>query len=625
MASIKIAGASVNQVPLDWTNNIANITEAIAAARKEGVDILCLPELCITGYGCEDLFLSDWVPEKAVSMLEKIREASENITVVVGLPVRMEGATYNCACVIHHQEISGFYAKQNLANDGVHYEPRWFTPWPPDKISPITIEGKVYPFGDIIVELYNAKIGFEICEDAWRGNRPASKLMKKGVNIILNPSASHFAIGKAGLREDLVVNSSREFKCTYVYVNLLGNEAGRMIYEGDILVARNGKLIGRSPLLSFKNHTLLVVPVDISDAGKAAVTLPPWQPDKFSEFTGAEALALYDYMRKSRSNGFVLSLSGGADSSTCAVLVAEMVRKGTRELGYEQFLARGGLSHLIPGVQAVKSESARNKYITKQLLTCVYQATVNSSKETLEAAKSLSHAIGAPCHVWNIDEEVQSYQKKIAHALDRPLTWETDDIALQNIQARARSPIIWMMANIKNALLLTTSNRSEGDVGYATMDGDTSGSIAPIAAIDKYFILQWLRWAELELGYVSLGRVNRLSPSAELRPPEQAQTDEDDLMPYPVIVAIERLAIRDRKSPAVIYNLLKKENLEPEELLKAHVIKFFRLWARNQWKRERIAPSFHLDDFNVDPRTWCRFPILSSGFGQELAELEQLP
>jgi len=204
------------------------------------------------------------------------------------------------------------------------------------------------------------------------------------------------------------------------------------------------------------------------------------------------------------------------------------------------------------------------------------------------------------------------------------LTWETDDIAKQNIQARARSPIIWLLANVKKSVLLTTSNRSEGDVGYATMDGDTSGSLAPIAGVDKPFIIQWLRWAEKELGYNGLSYVNNLQPTAELRPVERAQTDEKDLMPYSILVVIEKLGIRDRKSPVEVYKEMAGK-FPDHATLKIHIKKFFRLWTANQWKRERLAPSFHFDDLYVDPRSWCRFPILSGNFDEELAKLDQLP
>jgi NAD+ synthase (glutamine-hydrolysing) len=156
------------------------------------------------------------------------------------------------------------------------------------------------------------------------------------------------------------------------------------------------------------------------------------------------------------------------------------------------------------------------------------------------------------------------------------------------------------------------------------MDGDTSGSISPIAAVSKDFILQWLKWAEKEKGYDGLKAVNALQPTAELRPQENNQTDEEDLMPYPLITAIEKLAIRDRRSPIDIYLILKEEiSLEPS-LLKGYIAKFFRLWSINQWKRERLAVSFHLDEFNVDPKTWYRFPVLSGAYREELATLANL-
>jgi NAD+ synthase (glutamine-hydrolysing) len=179
------------------------------------------------------------------------------------------------------------------------------------------------------------------------------------------------------------------------------------------------------------------------------------------------------------------------------------------------------------------------------------------------------------------------------------------------------------LANLKNALLLSTSNRSEGDVGYATMDGDTSGSISPIAGVDKDFVIHWLQWAEKNLDRPGLREVNALTPTAELRPQERSQTDEKDLMPYSLLVEIERLAIRDRRSPLEVFVALRKKNEFTEAELKEYIKKFFRLWSRNQWKRERLAPSFHLDDFNVDPKTWCRFPILSGGFEEELNQLDQ--
>ena len=117
---MRIAGAALNQIPIAWENNLRNIQTAIEQAKAAGVDLLCLPELCLTGYGCEDLFLSDWMPEAALAHLQQVRAWTQGICVVVGLPVRLPGRTYNTAAVLRDGQILGFAAKQFLANDGVH-------------------------------------------------------------------------------------------------------------------------------------------------------------------------------------------------------------------------------------------------------------------------------------------------------------------------------------------------------------------------------------------------------------------------------------------------------------------------------------------------------------------------
>ncbi|MGH7137358.1 MAG: NAD+ synthetase, partial [Pirellulales bacterium] len=179
------------------------------------------------------------------------------------------------------------------------------------------------------------------------------------------------------------------------------------------------------------------------------------------------------------------------------------------------------------------------------------------------------------------------------------------------------------------ALLLSTSNRSEAAVGYATMDGDTSGGLSPIAGIDKAFLRRWLVWLEQKgpeglRPIPALAAVNCQAPTAELRPLARCQTDEDDLMPYELLDEIERAAIRDKYTPLEVFLRVRTRFTQytvPQLVL--WVERFFRLWCRNQWKRERYAPSFHVDDENLDPKTWCRFPILSGGFERELIELRQ--
>jgi NAD+ synthase (glutamine-hydrolysing) len=294
-----------------------------------------------------------------------------------------------------------------------------------------------------------------------------------------------------------------------------------------------------------------------------------------------------------------------------------LVRLGGHELGL------AGLAEKLPAIAAAKSDAD----LVRQLLTCVYQSTRNSGATTRTAAQTVAEAVGAEFLEWNVDAMVDGYVATVSQAIDRELNWERDDVALQNIQARARGPGIWLLANLRRALLLTTSNRSEAAVGYATMDGDTCGGLAPIAGIDKAFLLDWLRWMETTgpagVGpLTSLAIVNNQRPTAELRPPSAQQTDEGDLMPYRVLDAIERSAIRDKQMPVEVWETVSPQfaNYDKKQMA-AWVERFFQLWCRNQWKRERYAPSFHLDDENLDPKTWCRFPILNSGFEHELAEL----
>ena len=571
--TIRVGAGCLNQLPLDWSGNRRRILASIAQAREAHVSVLCLPELAITGYGCEDQFLSHEVAERSWESLVEIAKHTEEMVVAVGLPVWVKNAIYNSVAVLVDGEIKGLIAKKNLAGDGLHYEPRWFHAWPEGVI--VTDEfGELHlPIGDPIFKLGGIRIGLEVCEDAWVADRPGRLFAGSGVDIILNPSASHFAFAKQEVREQFVVEGSRAFGAAYVYANLLGNEAGRAIYDGGGLIASAGKVIAEGRRFSFQETTLVYKSVDIERnrllqartvsrkidvQGLSEIELPFEWPEvtrqdgqdplppmsKDEEFTRAMALAYFDYLRKSWSNGFVVSLSGGADSAAVSSFVKIMLDLALNELGEERVRER--LPHLdLP-------ENTQDWM--KILLFCAYQGTKNSGDTTRNAARTVAAALGCDYAEWEVDDLVEGYESTIESVLKRQLSWQTDDIARQNIQARVRAPGIWMMANIRNALLLATSNRSEAAVGYATMDGDTSGGLSPIAGIDKHYLREWLRFMEStglpeSPSIKELSQINVQNPTAELRPEDANQTDEDDLMPYQVLDTLERAAIRDKKGP----------------------------------------------------------------------------
>jgi len=657
---VRVATASINQTPMDWEGNKRRIVAAIRDAKAAGVSLLCLPELCISSYTCEDMFHAVYVHEISAKILMEVLPESMGITVAISLPVSYRGGVYNAAAVISNGVLLGLAAKQHLPGDGLHYEPRWFKPWPAGERAEIGLLGQRYPFGDLLFDVGHLRFGFEICQDAWVAERTGIALAQRGVDVLLNPSASHFAFGKFKVRKRLVLEAARAFGVAYLYANDLGNSSGRIVYDGEALIAAGGTLLAQSARFSFKDWQLSVADVDIASLQmqrakehsyappsaqhlalevhadfdypeitdpitSTAESVPAWEtsPDlKEEEFTRVQALGLFDYLWKSRSQGFVVNLSGGIDSGSVAYLVFAMLKLALADIGEAGVKQR--LAY-IPGFNQITTFEA----MMKRLLTCVYQKTENNSATTEKAARNLAAALSADFIFLDINPLVNAYIKAIESATETQLTWARNDLALQNIQARTRGPSAWLIANIRGAVLLSTSNRSEIAVGYATLDGDTCGGFSPLAGIDKAYLTHWLKWCE-EKGSEGIGPmpaladVNAQVPTAELRPLSANQTDESDLMPYRILAVLEKLAIRDKKSPTEIWRQLKVEFAEDDALaLAGYVERFFALWAHSQWKRERFAPGFHVDDVNFDPKTWCRFPVLCGNFDREIMALKE--
>jgi len=671
MRRIKVAAAELNQTPLDWEGNQRRIRLALEEARTAGASVVCLPELALTGYGCEDMFLSPGLVDGCWSRLESLLPATRGLVTAIGMPVRVRRAVLDAVAVCVDGRLCGVVPKQHLAGDGLHYEPRWFSAWPAGGRESLETPLGTVPVGDLLFDVAGVRVGFEICQDAWVAARPAASLATRGADLLLNPSASHFSFGKAEVRRRFVLEASRSCSVTYLYANLVGNEAGRAVYDGGALIAHDGRLVASGRRFSFADRRLITAVVDVDETRLArsrqrptlvaegmeaaargdvrvpffwphvepekpaadstardsapnapAAGLPSWEQGphvKEEEFARAVALGLFDYARKSRATGFVLSLSGGADSGALACLVRLALELAQQELGMV------GLRQRWPTLPPSAADAGLDGLMPEVLLTA-YQSTAHSGPVTREAARAVAADAGARHVELDVSALVDSYVKLSAEALGRPLAWETDDLAMQNVQARVRAPSVWLLANVRGALLLSTSNRSEASVGYATMDGDTAGGLAPLAGIDKPFLRHWLRWLERHAPQglapmPSLRHINSQAPTAELRPPERHQTDEADLMPYEVLDRIERLAMRDHHAPAEVLQRLQAERGESTAQLAAWVERYFRLFCRNQWKRERYAPSFHLDDIGLDPRGWLRFPILSGGFDQELSAL----
>ncbi|NBU99637.1 MAG: NAD(+) synthase, partial [Spirochaetia bacterium] len=354
--------------PMDFHGNLDKILNCIDNEKSTKSDLILFPELCISGYGCEDNFYSPYIWKKSIESLQKIRDKSEKKIIVVGLPIFVSPFLYNCSAVLYNKEIKGIVPKMHLANTGVHYEKRWFRDGFNDKTE-CFIDGEMIPFGNLLFKNEHFSFGIEICEDSWVSSKPSALHSHSGADIILSMGASHFAFKKQATRRQLFKESSRSQNNIYLYSNLNGNESGRIIFEGGTLIIQNGEIIREGKRLHFSDTEIntVVLDLDLTKQNKAksyresyldnneksfiinfnykmSSNIEPIsnieslnELDLFQDFNRAVTLGLFDYLIKSKASGFTLSLSGGADSSACAVLIFLMKKYAIQELGSDIF------------------------------------------------------------------------------------------------------------------------------------------------------------------------------------------------------------------------------------------------------------------------------------------------
>jgi NAD+ synthase (glutamine-hydrolysing) len=668
-----VAVASPNQTVGDWSGNAGRIAEVVGAARDRGARLLVLPEMCVSGYSLGDRLLRAGTLERSWDRMLGLAEHTRGIAVTVGLPIRHEGVIYNGMALLANGELAGLVAKENLATGDVEYENRYFLPWPTGRLVEYRgPDGTTAPFGTQIFELPGlGKVAFEICEDAWKGIRPGSIAALAGAEVLVNPSASWFTIGKHETRRRIVREISREDHCVYLYTSLLGCDATRLIFDGSLFVAVNGRIEAEGRRFVFtRDWELLDRVVDLTELRQArmeegswrdqlgrihagVIAQPPaitrvagdfstertaappspyWQPPPPSHpdpsleyfeqavFAGksieigdlwylelelALAIGLRDYVRKSGIGNVCLALSGGRDSAMVALLVERMYRYGHPDLG-----------------------AAELRAMIRRHFTCVYMATANSGEGTRRAARAVADEIGATYIEGSIESALAAAESTVGELTGRVMSWANagDDIPLQNIQARLRGMLIWTIANLNRSLLLVTSNKSEAAVGYTTMDGDSSGGLAPIADVPKSLVRSYLAWAIHFHGLKGFELVDRMEPTAELRPADRSQTDEDDLMPFSILDQLMHAFVQLGLDPVGMFERLwpaMREHYGGDAArFGADIKKFVRLFCFAQWKRERFAISFRVTAFDLDPKTGFRFPPVQAPFTEELAELD---
>ena len=671
-----VAAASLNQTVGDWAGNKRRILDAIDHAQQRGVRLLALPELCVSGYSLGDRLLMRGTIERSWQSLEEIRPFTKNIICAIGLPIRHRDVLYDAVAVVANEQLIGLVAKENLATSDVQYENRWYCGWPRQRTESFDCpDGTTVPIGPLLFDAVGiGRFAIEICEDGWKGIRPGSVYALAGAHILLNPSASWFTLGKHQIRRQMVRQISREDHTVYLYTSLLGCDATRLVFDGSVFIAEMGSITQEGRRFRFNDDSEFIdavvdlealqhsrveegswrdqvaaltrgdfgpLPHIVTVPGEyATMKTPPAPPPYWTDGTQegppdpslvwlaesgllsrtpkvtdlphlelelALTLGLREYLRKCGIPGITLALSGGRDSGMTALLVHRMHRYDRPDL----------------------DESALREYVATKFITA-FLATENSSSDTSNAARSIAAAVGSKHMECSIQEALDNHLRLAEQLTGNALSWDdpSDDVTLQNVQARLRGSLIWMVANMNGHLLLATSNKSEAAVGYTTMDGDTSGGIAPIADVPKSLVNDWLHWAAEFHDYPAVKEIFAVPATAELRPPERAQTDEEDLMPFFILDQLMFQFVQGGKGPVEIFYALWPTLAEhygqEARAFAAHIRKFVLLLCRAQWKRERFAISFRVAAFDLDPKTGFRFPPVQAPFTEELADLDRI-
>lgn len=495
---VRIALAQMNPVVGDIDGNVDRLLDHIARAQAAGAQVIAFPELAITGYPPEDLVLKRSFVNANTVALEKVAAASSDVLVVVGFVDRKEDHLYNAAGMCFGGEVIAVYHKHLLPNYGVFDEKRYFEP------------GR----GHTLIETPTAIIGVCVCEDAWFDPGPVISQGDAGAQIVININASPFHKDKLEERTAMLGERAHRARTSIVYVNAVGGQDELVFDGGSLVVDPDGTEVARLPQFE---DALEVVDVPLGEArgfqhasvdgpqvtlrdpsGSVYSTVTPVLPDA-EEIYRALVLGVRDYVHKNGFSKVTLGLSGGIDSAVTAVIAADA-------LGPENVLA-------------------------------VSMPSGFSTEHSKSDAQELAGNLGVEYLTIPIAGAHESYLEM----LDGAFGHTEPGIAEENLQARIRGNILMAISNRYGQLVLTTGNKSEMAVGYATLYGDMAGGLAVLKDVFKTEVYDLARWRNRDTPVIPQNIIDK-PPSAELK---HDQKDEDTLPPYAELDPILEAYIED--------------------------------------------------------------------------------
>jgi NAD+ synthase (glutamine-hydrolysing) len=564
---LRIALAQVNPVVGDVAGNARLIRGAIGEAREAGAQLVVFPELVLTGYPPEDLLLKRHFVDAVAAALTELAGEVRDIVVLVGFAERGAGGLHNSAAVLADGTHAGTYRKMLLPNYGVFDERRYFEP------------GE----GPALIELGGLRVGVTICEDIWFPGPPASSEAIAGASLIVNLSASPYHRGKPAEREEMVQGRARETDCAFALCNTVGGQ-DELVFDGhSVIVDSRGETLARAAQFE---RELLVADLELPVRGDGAEDGTDDRPGQIE----AAVIAMVDCHEPTGSSPEVRLAEPLAPEE--AEVYAALV------LGLRDYVGKNGFEHVVlglsGGIDSALVACVAADALGAERVRCAIMPSPHSSGETQEDARAIARNLAIEAIELEIEGSMHAYDEILSSAFGTETTDEAAPgnaglsdpgagLAAENLQARIRGNLLMALSNRFGWLVLTTGNKSEMSVGYATLYGDMAGGFAVLKDVPKQLVYRLVRWRNEDAGreLVPTSVLDR-APSAELRPD---QRDEDSLPPYEVLDRIlEDYVERDRSPEEIAQNGIDRDLVE----------EVIRMVDRAEYKRRQAPPGIKI-------------------------------
>jgi len=623
---VRVAAAIPELRVADCAFNVARIGELVRQGETEKVQVICFPELSITGYTCADLFLQQQLladAEKALSELQMVTFTTTAL-IIVGMPIRVQNQLFNTAVALQGGHILGVVPKINLPNSNEFYEKRWFTSGANTSSKTIMLSGEQVSFGtDLLFTDGKFSFGIELCEDLWVPIPPSTQQALHGADIIFNLSATNELIGKHAYLRQLIEQQSARCISGYVYASCgHGESTTDVVFAGNGLIAENGKMLASAERFSFGSQ-LIISDIDIERLQADRMRNTNFANDKSDRVYRTIQIedarfTLFDLKRAFDKHPFVPPLTNRDESchEIFSIQVGGLAKRWQHTNSENIVIGiSGGLDSTLALLVSV--ETADKLGFDRKRIIGITMPGFGTTDRTYNNAINLMKSLGITMLEISIKEACIQHFKDINHDPKQ------HDVTYENTQARERTQILMDIANKHNGLVIGTGDLSELALGWATYNGDHMSMYAVNSGVPKTLVRYLVDWASHQLDKESeiiLQDVLDTPVSPELLPADEngdiAQKTEDIVGPYELHDFFLYYFVRFGFSPAKILFLAKNTFAESysNEVIEKWLKTFLRRFFAQQFKRSCMPDGPKVGSINLSPRGDWRMPSDAIGF-----------